>query len=76
MSNQFDYQSYASSSGGTDNSEKLDGVCCDVKSCKYHAPGDICQAQNIKVEAPDASKKIETYCGTYSPQSNEGYQSF
>jgi len=47
----------------------IDGVSCEVKSCKYHAPGGICQASNISVEAPDASKKIETYCGTYTPNS-------
>jgi len=53
--------------GYVQQDKPIEGVSCEVKSCKFHAPGGICQAQNISVEAPDASKKIETYCGTYAP---------
>jgi hypothetical protein len=37
--------------------------------CKYHEPGGKCCASNIQVQAPDASKKVETYCGTFAPNS-------
>jgi hypothetical protein len=76
MSKQFDYQSYGGKSWDSDPEEKLDGVSCEVKSCKYHAPGGVCQAQNITVEAPDASKKVETYCGTYAPNGNPSNWAF
>ncbi|MDR3310543.1 MAG: DUF1540 domain-containing protein [Oscillospiraceae bacterium] len=48
------------------NDTQQTNVTCDAKNCKYHAPGDVCKAENISVEAPDASKKVETYCGTFA----------
>ncbi|MDR3208997.1 MAG: DUF1540 domain-containing protein [Oscillospiraceae bacterium] len=59
----------------TTNNQKKDdglfGVACEVMSCKYHEPGNLCCAQSITVEAPDASKKVETYCGTFAPNAQQ-----
>ncbi|MDR0839256.1 MAG: DUF1540 domain-containing protein [Oscillospiraceae bacterium] len=50
--------------------DALYGVDCQVMGCKYHHPGGQCSAANIKVEAPDAAKKTETFCGTFAPNSS------
>jgi hypothetical protein len=47
------------------NSDSLFGVTCEVMGCKYHDALGACTAQNINVQTPDASKKTETYCGTF-----------
>jgi len=53
---------------GTNN--RLGGVKCGVKSCKYHAPGGICAADSITVQAQNSANGTQTFCGTFVPQSN------
>jgi len=43
----------------------IHGVCCSVESCKYHAMGNCCTASHIDVKDESASKKKDTFCGTY-----------
>ena len=47
--------------------DPLRGVGCEVVNCKYHASG-LCCADSIKVESPNAIKRAETFCGTFSPR--------
>ncbi|MDR0862950.1 MAG: DUF1540 domain-containing protein [Oscillospiraceae bacterium] len=47
------------------NKDTLYGVGCEVMTCKYHESDNCCCAETITVEAPTASKKTETFCGTY-----------
>jgi hypothetical protein len=50
--------------------DALYGVGCDVMTCKYHEGGSQCCANSISVEMPTASKKTETFCGTFTPRPN------
>lgn len=50
----------------------LYGVDCDVVHCKYHGHDNRCYADNIIVESPNALKKAETFCGTFSPRPENG----
>ena len=52
----------------TNGTDTLYGVCCDVRHCKYHGHNDRCCADSISVEAPNAVKKAETFCGTFAPR--------
>lgn len=48
--------------------DMLYGVGCDVTNCKYHGHENRCYANSINVESPNASDKVETFCGTFSPR--------
>lgn len=50
------------------SNDVLYGVDCDVVNCKYHGHDNRCFASCINVEAHDAAKKTETFCGTFSPR--------
>lgn len=50
------------------NDNKLYGVGCDVVNCRYNTQGRNCTAEAIAVESRNASKKVETFCGTFSPK--------
>ena len=43
----------------------IKGIDCHVTGCTYHHPGGKCSATNVKVEAPNAHNKTETYCGSF-----------
>ena len=49
-------------------SDVLYGVGCDVVSCKYHGHDNRCFADSINVGAPEAMRKTETFCATFSPR--------
>ena len=50
--------------------DMLYGVGCDVINCKYHGHEDRCYANNISVEAPNATDKVETFCGTFAARAD------
>ena len=50
---------------------KLQGVDCGVINCKYHSADNSCVAHNITVENHNAMKKAETFCGTFTPRSEQ-----
>lgn len=52
-------------------SDVLYGVDCDVVKCKYHGHDNRCFAESIHVGSPEALKKTETFCGTFSPRQSD-----
>ncbi len=52
------------------NGDSLYGITCDVVNCKYHGHDNRCFANNIIVEAPNAVKKAETFCGTFAARAS------
>ncbi|MDR0905685.1 MAG: DUF1540 domain-containing protein [Oscillospiraceae bacterium] len=60
------YNSGSNSNSNNSGSDVISGVDCNVPGCKYHHPGGQCSASNIKVEAPNASDKMDTYCGSFA----------
>jgi hypothetical protein len=49
----------------TTSGESRTYVGCGVTNCSYHGDGDICRADSIQVESPNAVRKGETYCSTF-----------
>ena len=45
--------------------EGLDGISCDVTTCKYNTTDCKCTAGSIKVKNEKANTKGETYCSTF-----------
>ncbi len=50
--------------------DKLSGVDCDVVNCKYHSVDNCCHARSITVQSPNAVRKAETFCSTFSPKAS------
>ena len=44
------------------------GIGCDVSGCKYNTMDKKCSASHISIENEKASKKSETFCGTFCPR--------
>lgn len=49
--------------------DKLYHVGCDVVNCKYHGSDNHCHADRILVESTNATRKSETFCGTFTAKS-------
>ena len=58
----------------TNGNDILYGVQCDAKHCKYHGHDNQCYSNSISVEAPNAVKKAETFCGTFAPRPESSKQ--
>ncbi len=56
--------------GKCDSGNTLNGVGCDVISCRYHGCDNHCHADSINVESLNAIRKVETFCGTFEPKSS------
>ena len=51
--------------------DALYGVSCDAVHCRYHGHDNRCLAENIMVESPNAIKRAETFCNTFSPRPSD-----
>lgn len=56
-----------STHGTSMNSEKLDGVHCEVTNCVYNKNKSTCTAKKIKVGPQFAASSADTICDTFKP---------
>ena len=56
---------YLDQTANSSEDHVIKGIDCHVTGCQYHHPGGKCSATNVKVEAPNAHSKTETYCGSF-----------
>lgn len=47
------------------NTEKIQGIKCEAKSCSYHGIGDKCEAGQIIVQGHTATCPSDTACSTF-----------
>ena len=48
--------------------DPISRVKCVVDSCHYYISGDMCAAEKIEVQPPNAEDSQETDCTTFSPK--------
>ncbi len=53
---------------GCNESKKIKGIVCDVKSCAYHTVENSCAAGTIAVGPKDADCSANTNCVTFKPR--------
>lgn len=47
------------------SSKCIEGIVCEVSSCKYHTTQDECMAGKIEVGDQSATDKSDTLCRTF-----------
>lgn len=46
----------------------INRVKCVVDSCQYYEPGNMCKAEYIEIQPPDAAETETTDCATFIPR--------